>query len=77
MASKKKKRLEPQVQAEEVALSTDPVVDDPESHIAVTAYLMAERRGFEPGFELDDWLAAKAELQRNGDHRRTEQTNNG
>lgn len=26
-----------------------------------TAYLNAERRGFEPGSELDDWLAAERE----------------
>lgn len=28
--------------------------------IAVEAYLLAERRGFAPGCELDDWLAAEA-----------------
>lgn len=28
--------------------------------IAVEAYLLAERRGFTPGAELDDWLAAEA-----------------
>ena len=30
--------------------------------IAEAAYYLAERRGFEPGFELDDWLAAEAEV---------------
>lgn len=30
--------------------------------IAETAYYIAERRGFEPGFEVDDWLAAEAEV---------------
>ena len=30
--------------------------------IAETAYYIAERRGFEPGFEIDDWLAAEAEV---------------
>lgn len=29
--------------------------------IAVAAYYIAERRGFAPGCELDDWLAAEAE----------------
>ena len=29
--------------------------------IAVAAYLRAERRGFVPGMELHDWLAAEAE----------------
>ena len=28
--------------------------------IAREAYLLAERRGFSPGAELDDWLAAEA-----------------
>lgn len=27
--------------------------------IACTAYYMAEARGFEPGHELEDWLAAE------------------
>jgi hypothetical protein len=26
------------------------------------AYLLAEKRGFVPGFELDDWLAAEKEV---------------
>ena len=30
--------------------------------IAETAYLRAERRGFEPGHEAEDWLAAEAEV---------------
>lgn len=28
------------------------------------AYLLAESRGFSPGGELDDWLAAEAEVDR-------------
>jgi hypothetical protein len=30
--------------------------------IAEGAYLRAERRGFMPGFEVEDWLAAEAEV---------------
>jgi hypothetical protein len=30
--------------------------------IARAAYLRAEQRGFEPGRELDDWLAAAADV---------------
>jgi hypothetical protein len=30
--------------------------------IAEAAYYRAERRGFEPGFELEDWLLAESEL---------------
>jgi len=30
--------------------------------VAVAAYYCGERRGFEPGGELDDWLHAEAEI---------------
>lgn len=30
--------------------------------IALTAYLKAENRGFNPGHELDDWLEAEREV---------------
>ena len=30
--------------------------------IADAAYFRAEKRGFEPGHELDDWLAAEVEV---------------
>lgn len=42
-----------------------PVFVDPESRtalIARAAYFRAERRGFVPGHEVDDWLAAEAEV---------------
>jgi len=32
-----------------------------QSNIAEIAYLKAESRGFIPGYELDDWLAAEQE----------------
>ena len=32
--------------------------------IAEAAYLIAERRGFAPGHELSDWLAAEREVDR-------------
>jgi hypothetical protein len=28
----------------------------------MTAYFRAERRGFAPGYEVEDWLAAEAEV---------------
>jgi len=34
-----------------------------EEEIRRLAYLMAERRGFEPGHEAEDWLAAEREIQ--------------
>ena len=30
--------------------------------IAVAAYYLAQRRGFEPGHELEDWCAAEAQF---------------
>jgi hypothetical protein len=38
------------------------VVEDRGASIAKLAYLMAQRRGFAPGHELDDWLAAENEV---------------
>lgn len=32
--------------------------------IAEAAYYLAERRGFAPGYELEDWLAAESEIER-------------
>ena len=37
---------------------------DLQSRIALKAYFFAEKRGFEPGHELDDWLAAEAAVTR-------------
>ena len=33
------------------------------SRIAENAYYKAEARGFEPGHELEDWLAAEGEIR--------------
>jgi hypothetical protein len=38
------------------------VYKDRYERIAEAAYLRAERRGFEPGHELEDWLAAEQEV---------------
>ena len=37
------------------------LLEDRERRIRIAAYLKAERRGFAPGHELDDWLAAQEE----------------
>ena len=37
-------------------------IDSRRELIARAAYLRAERRGFEPGHELDDWCAAEREI---------------
>ena len=36
------------------------------ARIAQAAYFMALARGFAPGCELDDWLAAEDEIERDG-----------
>lgn len=49
----------------EVTLLGEPLpvpVPSRETRIAVAAYGRAERRGFAPGFELEDWLAAEREV---------------
>lgn len=55
-------REETQVPAS-AAASTDCASVDRDARqqlIAAEAYFLAERRGFTPGCELDDWLAAEA-----------------
>jgi hypothetical protein len=39
-----------------------PTQDERRALIADMAYKRAQRRGFEPGHELEDWLAAEAEV---------------
>jgi hypothetical protein len=43
--------------------------DNRETRIAEAAYWRAERRGFEPGHELDDWLQAEKDVD-GGNERR-------
>ncbi len=43
----------------------DPVsAEERQRMIATAAYLRAERRGFAPGHETEDWLEAEAEIDR-------------
>ena len=37
---------------------------DRQARIALAAYFIAEKRGFEPGHELDDWFAAPSSHRR-------------
>ena len=39
-----------------------PLAPDREQRIAERAYQLAEQRGFTPGREMDDWLAAEREV---------------
>jgi hypothetical protein len=38
------------------------IYKDREGRIAEAAYLRAQQRGFAPGYELEDWLAAEKEI---------------
>ncbi len=38
--------------------------EERQAMIAEAAYFRAERRGFEPGYERDDWLAAERDIER-------------
>ena len=42
---------------------TELTPDELRQMIATAAYRRAEERGFEPGHELEDWLAAEAEIR--------------
>jgi hypothetical protein len=37
-------------------------IADHEVKVALAAYFIAQKRGFAPGHELDDWLAAEAQV---------------
>jgi Protein of unknown function (DUF2934) len=39
-----------------------PNTDEVRHMVAVAAYYLAERRNFEPGHELNDWLTAEAQI---------------
>jgi hypothetical protein len=61
--------IEPDTLAEEAGIPHPPrelavpqVDEDRARSIAEAAYYRAERRGFAPGAELEDWLAAEREI---------------
>lgn len=43
-------------------------IDDFQAQVAEAAYFLAEQRGFSPGFEMEDWLAAEAQLRTRPDN---------
>lgn len=57
----------PVVEATVVAVAAAPrPALDPELRarmVETAAYFRAERRGFTPGYEVEDWLAAEAEIE--------------
>ena len=47
----------------ELAEERSPTPEEQQHLIALRAYYRAQRRNFEPGHELEDWLEAEAELK--------------
>jgi hypothetical protein len=45
-----------------VAEEIDARSADYRQRVATAAYFLAQKRGFEPGHELDDWLAAEEQM---------------
>lgn len=58
---RKKVLAKPEIVKSEVRANIVPI--NVEEEIRRLAYLMAERRGFEPGHEADDWFAAEREIR--------------
>lgn len=60
----KARMAKPRLQEIELANRVQPPSQgELQSWIAEAAYYRAERRGFQPGFEVEDWLAAEAETR--------------
>ena len=63
-AASTKKRALPKARPVEVTSRAVVTEEMRRGMIAQAAYLRAERRGFSPGGENEDWLAAEAEVDR-------------
>jgi hypothetical protein len=62
--AKNSRRRARQLTSERATASVEPNAADHQAQVAVVAYFLAEKRGFESGHELEDWLAAEAEIAR-------------
>lgn len=58
---RKKTGVKPEIVRTESRANLVPI--NIEDEIRQLAYLMSERRGFEPGHESDDWFAAEREVR--------------
>lgn len=61
-ATQKATRQQPQAAETSDLSSPDATTDQRMQMIATAAYFRAEQRGFAPGCEMEDWLAAEAEV---------------
>jgi len=57
-----------ETQDEQSAEQSPEFIEHDERHALVRerAYYLAEQRGFEPGHEVNDWLAAERDVERSG-----------
>jgi len=63
MATNAKKVKNEEIPVSEEASCEEAIcVSDRDAMIAELAYCKAEKRGFEPGHEMDDWFEAEQEL---------------
>lgn len=62
--AKRRARGEPKARAATPVRRATASPDERRAMIAQAAYYRAERRGFAPGGELQDWLEAEAEIDR-------------
>ena len=58
---RKKTAAKPEIVKSELRANLVPI--NLEDEVRQLAYLLAERRGFEPGHEAEDWLAAEHEVR--------------
>ena len=66
-AAKPKAPVEPTTHATTTPSGGSPIDASPDELrrlIEETAYYKAQSRGFEPGYELEDWVQAEAEVMR-------------
>jgi hypothetical protein len=65
-AVRKKIAAKPEIVKSDLRANIVPI--NVEEEIRQLAYLMSERRGFEPGHEADDWFAAEREVRQRYHH---------
>ncbi|HOY70874.1 MAG TPA: DUF2934 domain-containing protein [Methylotenera sp.] len=61
---KPEKKAKPKTKTTKASKTADDT--DLNFRVAMCAYYKAEARGFAPGFEMQDWLAAEAEMKNEG-----------
>ncbi|MGB2833302.1 MAG: DUF2934 domain-containing protein [Methylotenera sp.] len=62
--TKVKKETTPKAESKPSSKTESTENQDVCCQVALCAYYKAEARGFEPGHEMEDWLAAEAEVNR-------------